>query len=115
MKPMDDAVQYLEALSNVMEIFVVSSVTNNYSICQYKHNWLKRNFPFLDERKFYFVTDKSGVWGDFMVDDYYKNLESFDGMRILFDRPHNKLIGVNHMDSRAMDWKDVYDTIVGEL
>lgn len=114
MLPMDGAVEYLEDLSGFMEIFVVSSVTGNYDICKYKHKWLEKNFPFLDTKKFYFVSDKSGVSGDYMVDDYYKNMLSFNGKRILFDRPHNHKI-IDGYDKRALNWKEVYDIIVGEL
>lgn len=37
-----------------------------------------------------FTADKSLVTGDVMVDDYWKNLESFNGRRILFHQPYNK-------------------------
>jgi len=116
MQPMDDAVEIVNYLNDLTNVFVVSSVTGNYDICKYKHNWLTYHFPFLDSKKFYFVTDKSAIDGGWMVDDYYKNMLSFNGRRILFDRPHNRKITVaDGIANRARDWHEVYDIIVQEL
>ena len=116
MKPLDGAVEALGVLSEKMEIFVVSSVTGNYRICEYKDRWLRKYFPFLDPKKFYFVSDKSGVYGDFFVDDNYKNFKGFNGMKILFDCPHNANIKVaDGINVRVHNWDELFTMLLVKL
>lgn len=118
MPPVEGAVETMNLLKDLTDIFIVSSVLNNYKICQHKHDWLLEHFPYLDPKKFYFIFDNSAVTGDFMVDDYYKNLESFPGMKLLFSRPHNKTIMTSSIGSglqRVANWTEVYEKIVEGL
>jgi len=116
MEPMEGAIEALGVLSEKMEIFVVSSVSGNYRICEYKDRWLRKHFPFLDPKKFYFVSDKSGVCGDFMVDDYHKNLIGFNGMKILFDHPHNANIKVKDgINLRVHNWDELFTMLLVKL
>ena len=105
--PVEYSVDALRRINKYMDIFVVSSVTGDYSICKYKEQWLLKHFPFLDNKNFYFVTNKSAVSGSYMVDDYYKNMENFDGVRILFPRPHNRHIVPEYPHERVVDWLEV--------
>ncbi len=106
-QPIPGAVDAMKKLNDIFNIFIVSSGNNNYHTYPWKHDWLKQHMPFLDRRKFYFVTDKSGVGADYLIDDGPHNLEVFEGHRLLFTAPHNIGKKYNFDHVRVNTWADV--------
>lgn len=115
MPPVEGAVEMVGLLKDRVDIFIVSSVMNNYSNCIHKHNWLVKHFPYLDPKKFYFVTDKSAIAGSHMLDDRHTNMTHFPGVKLLFSRPHNKKIITSSSKGglqRVENWEQAYKKIV---
>lgn len=67
-----------------------------------KHQWLKQHYgiPMIT------IKDKHLLNGDILIDDGLHNLESFTGIRLLFEQNSNKL---HHKDRYPIvkDWADV--------
>ncbi|MBT2759917.1 5'(3')-deoxyribonucleotidase [Paenibacillus sp. ISL-20] len=108
---MEGSQEVLRELSYIYDIYVVSAAYNPMNIPA-KHTWLKKHFPFLNEKKFVFTRDKSIVMADYLIDDKPKNLEAFHGTKILYTAPHNhdeeRFYRVNNWDDVReilLDWK----------
>lgn len=68
-----------------------------------------RRFGFVQrETDFIITADKSLINGNILVDDYEKNLDTFDGATVLYDAPHNRHV-TQHM--RAKGWQEVVSLI----
>ncbi len=87
--PMEGSVSGLKMLDNKYHVLVVSLATEYPGTIPEKIEWLNRNFPFLSWKQMVFCGDKSMIRGDILVDDHAKNLDHFDGERILYTQPHN--------------------------
>lgn len=48
--------------------------------------------------------NKNIIKADIMIDDGIHNLESFEGMKILFDAPHNRN---ENRFIRVMNWEEI--------
>jgi len=71
-----------------------------------KINWLTKYFPFLSWRQIVFCGTKDIVYGDIMIDDHFKNLDSFQGQTILFTQPHN-IDKPKGKHTRVNNWKEI--------
>lgn len=69
-----------------------------------KINFLRKWGFVRSEQDFVIAADKSLIIGDVLVDDYEKNLDTFNGFTILFDAAHNRH---DTKHTRAIDWWDV--------
>jgi 5'-nucleotidase len=103
-----------EVIRELMErydIFIVTAAMEFPNSFLPKHAWLQEHFPFLDIRNVVYCGDKSIVDADIMIDDRIRNLEQFQGMRILFSAPHNlnekRFLRVN-------SWKEVRALLLGD-
>jgi 5'(3')-deoxyribonucleotidase len=96
----------LEMLNLKYELFVVSSATEFPQSLHEKHEWITHHFPFISWKQMVFCGLKSAVYGDIMIDDHFKNLDSFKGRTLLFSQPHNmgKPEG-NH--TRVNNWEEI--------
>jgi 5'(3')-deoxyribonucleotidase len=94
--------EVLEKLSFHFDIHIVTAVRNLKNI-EPKSEWLKKHFPFIPEERYVFTRDKSIVYADWLIDDKPKNLEGFQGMRLLFDALHNR------QENRFIRMKDWYE------
>lgn len=84
-------------------VYVTSCV--NHSMAAGKLDWLERH-GFLNHGSSVCIVldqDKSWIAGDIMIDDYHVNLMTFEGRKILFDKPYNQ----EALFSRAEDWDGV--------
>ncbi|MFI2856873.1 5'-3'-deoxyribonucleotidase [Paenibacillus sp. JSM ZJ436] len=106
---MEGSQEVLKELSYTYDIYVISAVYNPLNILA-KHTWLKKHFPFLDEKKFVFTRDKSIVRAEYMLDDKPGNLESFLGEgKLLFTAPHN--LNEDRF-YRVNNWEEVRETLL---
>jgi len=96
----------LKKLNAQYELFVVSSATEFPQSLNEKHDWLTEHFPFITWQQMVFCGSKAVVHGDIMIDDHFKNLDSFNGKTILFTQPHNSGLPDNH-HIRVHSWEEI--------
>ena len=101
---MKDSQQVMEELNKKYEVFIVSSALEFPQSLSEKYAWLQEHFSFIHWKQIVFCGSKNVIKGDYMIDDYLKNLDYFDGEKILYTAPHNQLLeGYN----RVNDWQEV--------
>ncbi|TQR18541.1 5' nucleotidase, NT5C type [Psychrobacillus soli] len=94
----------LRRLNEQYEIFIVTAAMEFPASLAPKYQWLKKHFPFLNEKHFVFCGDKSIIRADYLIDDTPLNLENFEGEGLLFSAPHNMN---NTSYVRLNNWKEV--------
>lgn len=104
--PIKDSIETVRRLNNFYEVYIVSSAMQFPLSLTEKINWLTKYFPFLSWKQIVFCGTKDVVYGDIMIDDHFKNLDTFHGQTFLFTQPHNvnKPSG-NH--TRVNNWKEI--------
>lgn len=55
-----------------------------------RKRWFQRNFPFLSLNQLYYISRKSDLTGDYLIEDVFEQVEGFAGERIIFDYPYNR-------------------------
>ena len=106
---MKDAQEVVAALNKKYKVFIVSSAMEFPQSLPEKFEWLAKHFPFIGWQQIIFCGSKEVITGDYMIDDYPKNLDAFGGGRLLFTAPHNYLLtGYDRVDS----WQDVADRLL---
>ena len=75
-----------------------------------KYDWLAEHFPFITWEQIVLCGSKKVVSGDVMIDDYPKNLDHFDGQRLIFTQPHNELIE-NETYERVHSWEEIMNIL----
>lgn len=101
---MEGSQDALRRLSDQYEIFIVTAAMEFPASLAPKYQWLKKHFPFLNEKHFVFCGDKSIIRTDYLIDDTPLNLEKFEGEGLLFSAPHN----INNTSYvRLNNWKEV--------
>lgn len=95
------ATETLEWANEYFNIQIVSA-TSPYTYLD-KANWVKEHLPFLAD-SFSAIIPKYLLKGDIMIDDKPDNLEYFDGLSIVFDRPWNS---DNKKYLRVKDWETI--------
>jgi 5'(3')-deoxyribonucleotidase len=105
-----DAVKELKKLGRV--VYATSSPAKSYGR---KFFWLKEH-GFLSDQLDYFETrDKSLVRADFLIDDYYKNLDTFVGKKILLAQPWNYSLEKDPDYVYGTSWKKIIGYIKNDL
>ena len=123
---------YLTDPSLYDNVNIVDGAKNNIDLIKYwgvrvvfltsginagKYHFLHRHGLVKDEGDFVVAHDKSLVIGNFLVDDYFKNILSFYktnpyGYGILFNAPHNRS---DDYPLRVDTWDEVSGIIRGKL
>ncbi|HWJ25448.1 MAG TPA: hypothetical protein VNS32_02840 [Flavisolibacter sp.] len=101
---MKDSQEVMSELNKKHEVFIVSSALEFPQSIPEKYQWLQEHFPFIGWQQMVFCGSKSLIKGDYMIDDYLKNLDYFNGEKLLYTAPHNQLLeGYN----RVNNWQEV--------
>lgn len=100
----ENSQEVVKKLMDKYDVYVVSTATNNADSLRAKVEWLKEYFNFIPMTNVVLCGDKSIIKADIMIDDGVHNLETFDGMKILFDAPHNRN---DNRFTRAIDWLEI--------
>lgn len=83
-----------------------------------KFNFLNKNFPFLDRRKYVFTGSKDIVKCDIRIDDKIENLIGDDSEKYLFTAYHNKTISKEELDKlgiiRVNSWLELSETLLAD-
>ena len=106
---MENAVEGVKYLNEKYDVFIVSAAMEFPNSLEDKYKWLQEFFPFLTWKQFIFCGSKQAVSGDVMIDDHPKNLDFFNGQRIIFSQPHN--IGKDNNYTRMSSWKEIFDLL----
>lgn len=106
---MEGAVEGMKYLNDKYDVFIVSAAMEFPNSLREKYDWLQQHFPFLTWRQFIFCGNKQPVSGDVMIDDHPKNLDYFNGKRLIFSQPHN--IGKDNHYVRMDSWSEVFDIL----
>lgn len=96
----------IEYLNNKYELYIVSAGMEFPNSLREKYDWLEEHFPFISWEQIVLCGSKRVVAGDVMIDDYPKNLNHFEGDRLIFTQPHNELVE-NDTYQRVGSWKEV--------
>lgn len=99
----DGAQDALRSLSTDNEIFITTAAMEFPNSLQYKWEWLRDHFDFLDPLNFVFCGDKSIINADFLIDDNVRHFKRFIGQGIVFHAPHNANV-TSH--PRLMRWSE---------
>ena len=101
---MKDSQEVIAELNKKYEVFIVSSALEFPQSLNEKFGWLGEHFPFISWKQIVFCGSKNVIKGDYMIDDYPKNLDYFDGEKLLYTAPHNQLLeGYN----RVNNWQEI--------
>lgn len=105
----------VEDLQKVGCDITILSAYPNASTLKDKEYWLK-TFMGIDRKDTIFGEKKSLIKGDIMIDDKPSNLEEFDGVRILFDQPHNRWATEEKegFHFRVKDWWELEELLLGK-
>jgi 5'-nucleotidase len=106
-----DSQRVLKLLNDSFEIIVVSMATEYPVSLTDKQLWLNENFPFISWRQVVFCGNKSLIPGDIMIDDHFKNLDTFKGESILFSQPHN-INNTGHSYKVVTTWMEIEDLLL---
>ena len=99
-KELDVANGDVEVLRDLSKDYKIQFVTDTPKHARKdRYDWLKRNFPFIDD--IYFEKDKNKIPADLLIDDKVANLERFSGVKVCMDAYYNR-------DMRG-DYYRVYD------
>ncbi|WP_276133380.1 5' nucleotidase, NT5C type [Polluticoccus soli] len=98
--------EILEELNKHYKVFVVSAAMEFPLSLSEKQQWLDRHFPFIGWRQRVFCGSKEIIKADIMIDDYLRNLDSFEGETYLFTEPHNALVDLGR-HKRVNDWLEI--------
>jgi 5'(3')-deoxyribonucleotidase len=104
------SVEGLEYLNNKYKILIVSSATKFPNSLKEKIEWLNEYYPFISWEQMIFCGQKKSIEGDIMIDDHPKNLDTFEGEKIIFTQPHNALID-HFYYKRVNNWTEIFDLL----
>jgi 5'-nucleotidase len=108
-KVIEGSQKVIKELNKKYEVFIVSSAMEFPQSLPEKFDWLKENFPFIKWQQIVFCGSKKLIKGDIMIDDHLKNLEFFEGKKILFTAPHNALA---EGYIRAENWNEIAEILL---
>ena len=103
-----DSIEGLRFLNDRFKVLIVSSATEFPLSLTEKQAWLNEYFPFISWQQMIFCGKKDSIKGDIMIDDHPKNLNFFDGKRVMFAQPHNALLNVDDA-IRVSGWKEIME------
>ncbi len=107
---MQDSIKGLEYLNEKYKVLIVSSATEFPDSLKDKVEWLGEHYPFISWQQIILCGKKDSIMGDIMIDDHLKNLNFFNGRRILFSQPHNILIKDSNFE-RVNSWRQIMDIL----
>jgi 5'(3')-deoxyribonucleotidase len=104
LKVLPDAQEVLAEMNKHHDIYIVSAAMEFPNSLIEKYRWLEKHFPFLGWQQFVLCGSKEIIKADWLIDDHLKNLDYFDGEKLLFYAPHN--VGITKY-RRVNNWKEV--------
>jgi 5'(3')-deoxyribonucleotidase len=103
----------IRKLNENFELFIVSAATEFPQSLSEKQEWLQEHFPFISWRQIIFCGSKKPISGDYMIDDLLRNLDFFDGEKLLFTATHNTQLESGDF-TRVNNWSEVEKLLLPE-
>lgn len=105
--PVEGAQFALQSFINSGHKVYVATSTHHVNF-PWKVEWMKKFFPFIDEKNIICINDKSLLRCDVLIEDCYSNLTKSMCERVLINKPWNQIdkdyiYGIN----RAYNWEEV--------
>lgn len=111
--PLPGAVEGFELLTEMADVYVVTTAWNSPTWMAERERWLARHFR-LHRDHVIFATHKYLVHGDFFVDDKPDNVRLWDahrdGVALLWDAGHNRLDGDDLI--RVVSWEELHERVL---
>lgn len=101
----------LQNLQAKYRLFIVSAATEFPLSLTEKQTWLNLHFPFISWKQMVFCGSKEIIQTDIMIDDHFKNLDTFSGESYLFTQPHNALSSPGK-HKRVNSWEEVENILL---
>ncbi|MDP4150006.1 MAG: 5'(3')-deoxyribonucleotidase [Bacteroidota bacterium] len=98
--------EVIRELNDSYDLFIVSAAMEFPQSLSEKFEWLQEHFPFIHWQQVILCGSKRPISGDFMIDDHLKNLDHFNGEKLLFSATHNSDID-NSAYTRVNNWDEV--------
>ena len=107
------AAEIIERLCKEHEVYIVTaSPSYNEGVCDDKVNFIKKHMPFFPIKNIIFITNKSLLDLDVLIDDGIHNFEDFKGTKIVFDKPWNQ-VDFDY-DFRIFEWDEYIINIINK-
>jgi 5'(3')-deoxyribonucleotidase len=103
---MPGSVDTMKELNERYRIYIVSAAMEFPLSLSEKQLWLDTHFPFIGWQQRVFCGSKEVIKADIMIDDYFKNLDCFEGETYLFTQPHNCLADCGK-HRRVSNWQEI--------
>jgi 5'-nucleotidase len=86
----EGCVPIVEQLNKQYDLYIVSAAMEFPNSLPEKLAWLGEHFPFIGWQQIVFCGSKQIIHADIMIDDHFRNLDTFSGeTTLLFTQPHN--------------------------
>ncbi|MCG2617120.1 5'(3')-deoxyribonucleotidase [Terrimonas sp. NA20] len=83
-------VPIVKEINQQYDLYIVSAAMEFPLSLPEKLEWLAEHFPFITWQQIVFCGSKQIIRADIMIDDHFRNLDSFTGdTSLLFSQPHN--------------------------
>ncbi|NHQ84663.1 5'-3'-deoxyribonucleotidase [Iodobacter sp. HSC-16F04] len=106
----ENAAEVIFELSKDYEIYFASAAMEYPSSFNAKYDWLKHNFPFINEMNFIFCGYKGMLNCDYLIDDSSRHIDTFSGQGYLFTSEKN----INETSyQRINNWLEAKEIFVG--
>lgn len=102
------AAESIKELDKYYEILIVTDYFTKESF-KAKYDWLREHLPFIKRENLVFTGNKSLILADYLIDDGVHNLETFQGVGILYDAPYNR---EETRFKRVHSWGEITDYFV---
>ena len=117
----ENAIETIKKLNDKYDIYIASAYVfrddNSVSgkcLCD-KFDYLYKNLPFLDPKKFMFVNNKELINADIRIDDSMKNLEGKAELKLLYTAYHNKEVSDEELKEKGLirvnNWNEIYEIL----
>ncbi|MEH7234152.1 5'-3'-deoxyribonucleotidase, partial [Bacillus safensis] len=106
-----DSQKVVKDLCDFYEVYVVTTATAHPESLKAKLEWLQEHFPFISHGHVVLCGKKKIIKADYMIDDGIHNLESFEGVSIVFDAPHNEN---DNRFLRVKNWTEIGQRLRGD-
>ena len=103
----------IKELNELFELYIVSAAMEFPQSLIEKYTWLHEHFPFIKWSQIIFCGSKKNISGDYMIDDHLRNLDNFDGVKLLFTATHNTNISSKQYH-RVNSWTEVRQLLIEE-
>jgi 5'(3')-deoxyribonucleotidase len=103
----EGCVPIVKEINQQFDLYIVSAAMEFPLSLPEKLEWLAEHFPFITWQQIVFCGSKQIIQADIMIDDHFRNLDSFTGnTSLLFTQPHNVQADTGR-HQRVNNWQEI--------